>query len=171
MARTQEYIITIRTEATQEAAEKGGKKAPSSATTKEGGKVSKNEKSAGQKLTQGVIRSAAFNYAKRAIGMVSEAQIGTIQLRTGQVQYQEQQQALYGYVQQGLSIAESVAMGYAVGNVYGAVISGVASIVSKVANIGIESSRLGMQKTIESIGRDQAMIRAGASGGRTGKTY
>ena len=166
----QEYIITIRTEG-GESNDKGGNKAPSSATTKDGGKVSKKEKSAGQKLTQGVIRSAAFNYAKRAIGMASEAQVGTIQLRTGQVQYQEQQQALYGYIQQGIGIAESVAMGYAVGNLPGAVIGGVATAAFKVINLGLEARRLDLQKTVESIGREQAMIRAGASGGRTGKTY
>ena len=171
MARTQEYIITIRTEGTGEGNENVGKKAPSSATTKDGGKVAKNEKSAGQKLAQGVIRSAAFNYAKRAIGTISEARVGTIQLRTGQIQYQEQQQVILGYVQQGIGIAESAIMGYAVGNIPGAIISGVATAAFKGISIGLESQRLEMQKTIESIGRDQAMIRAGASGGRAGKTY
>ena len=172
MARTQEYIITIRTEGST--SDESSKKAPSTATTKDGGKVtpsSKKELSSGQQLTKGILRSAAFGYAKRALGMVTQASISTRHIRTGQVQFQQQQEAVLGYVQEGIGIAESVAMGYAVGNVYGAVISGVASAIFKVGNLSIDAEKVGMQKTVESIGREQALIRAGAGGGRMGKTY
>lgn len=172
MARTQEYIITIRTEGST--SDESSQKAPSTATTKDGGKAtpsSKKELSSGQQLTKGILRSAAFGYAKRGFGLVTQASISKINLRTGQVQFQEQQEAIYGYVQEGIGIAESVAMGYAVGNVYGAVISGVASALFKVVNLGTEAKKLDLQKTVDTIGREQTLIRAGAGGGRMGKTY
>lgn len=170
MARTQEYIITIRTEATSET--QSSKAAPPSATTQNGSKITQSSsKSAGQNLTKGIIRSAAYGYAKKALGVAAEATVGTIQLRTGQKQYQERQQAIYSYVQSGIGIAESMAMGFAVGNLPGAVISGVASSLFKVVNIGIESRQLGLSKTVDDIGKEQAAIRAGAGGGRMGKNY
>lgn len=170
MARTQEYIITIRTEGAT--SDESSKKAPSTATTKEGGKVtpsSKKELSSGQQLTKGILRSAAFGYAKRALGMVTQASVSTINLRTGQVQFQEQQEAIYGYVQQGIGIAESVAMGYAVGNVVGAVVAAAVNVGSKVANFAIESNKINIQRTVADIGRQQSYIRAGAGGGRIGR--
>ena len=172
--RTQEYIITIRADGNATLEDANAPKAPSAAKTTEGEKVSgqgKKELTPGQKLTKGIIQSAAFGYAKRAVLTVARAQTGTIQLRTGQVQYQERQQAVLGYLEGGLNIAESAALGYATGNVYGAVIAAAVSTVTKVINFGIESNKLDLQRTVDDIGRAQANIRAGAGGGRMGKNY
>ena len=68
-------------------------------------------------------------------------------------------------------IIQSVALGYAAGNVYGAVIAAAVSTVTKVINFGIESNKIDLQRTVDDIGRAQANIRAGAGGGRMGKNY
>ena len=163
MARTVEYIIRI----------KGGKlktekKKPEAATTNKG--ESFGEKA--RDVTKTVMKAAAYGYAKKFIGTVVNAQANVVALRTGQIQAQERQQAILSYVSTGFDIVESAVAGWAVtGSPIGALAGAAASLAFKGLDYGVEVRNLRIAESVDNIGRTQANIRAGAGGGRAGKTY
>lgn len=162
MARTVEYIIHI----------KGGKlkteKAkPEAAVTNKGDQISP-----ARDITKTVMKAAAYGYAKKFLGTIASANVNTVSLRTGQIQLQERQQAILGYASSAFDIVESAVAGWATtGSPYGALAGAAASLAFKGIDYGIEKRELQLSASVENIGRTQANIRAGAGGGRAGKTY
>ena len=164
--RRTDFVITIKYSG-EEGQGNQKKKAPSSAKTNDGDNVSTAEQI--KKGTKAILRSAAFNYAKRGINTVVGTHVNTVQLRTGQTQYQERQQAVLGYVEQGIDLAESFALGFAMGKLPGALISTAATMTFKALNLAIEQNNIRISEQVDDIGRQQAYLRAGATGGRIGK--
>lgn len=138
------------------------------AATGEGGE-SLNVVGKGSK--KAITKVAGYHYAKKAAMMVWDYNVSTIALKSGREMLQERQETAKKYISFGISVAEGAMSGLMMsgGNPAGALIGAAVTTIYKVAEIGIESSKLNLQRRVDDIGLTQANIRAGAGSDRIGK--
>lgn len=131
----------------------------SSGQSKSGKNLTEGQKALGKSLV-------ALQKVKSWINPVINHEINMVELRTGRREYARKIQFAHEIAQQGLGIVESIAMGYAVGNVWGAVIGAVGSIGHTAMNYIQRQDEINTQETLENISLQQNRIRAGAGGSR-----
>lgn len=156
------YEIILRNEALE--AEKpskavAGSKASTDSQNKEKKTLSEGQKALGKSLV-------ALQKVKSWINPVISHEINMVELRTGRREYARKIQFGYEIAQQGLGIVESIAMGYAVGNVWGAVIGAVGGIGHTAMNYIQRQDEINTQQSLENISLQENRIRAGAGGSR-----
>ena len=108
----------------------------------------------------------AWNKAKPWIARVVSHELNQVELRTGRSEWAQKLQFNYSLVNKGLGLIESVGMGYAVGNIPGAVIGAMTSIAGTVVEYIQKQDNINLEKSLENITLQQNRIRAGVGGGR-----
>lgn len=111
--------------------------------------------------------SAVVATTKRLINTVAPNEISLVSLRTGSTELQARLQTKYDIAQQGFNIVESAALGFAVGNLPGAIANTVLSLAFQGINVAQNVSRNRTESAIEDVGIQFTRIRAGTSGSRT----
>ena len=118
----------------------------------------------------GALKSTlvAYSKVKPWINQIVSAEVNFVELRTGARDLQEK----YGFAWQiasgAFDMGESVAMGYAIGNLPGAVVGATVGVVHKVVNYTYAKTRLATQETLQNQSIRQNMERAGSRGSRGG---
>ena len=169
MASPQRYVIEFHLVHSSQNEKQGG--AVDSAATASGensaGKMNrKKAKNPETSNNNKAIAVAAYGYAKKAAGTIVASYVDTVELRTGQSQYQKKLQVASSLTSQIWGFGESIALGAATGGPVGAVIAGSLSVASYAINRTKEEMRLSMEESLESVSLSQARIRAGAGGSR-----
>lgn len=94
---------------------------------------------------------AVYKKAKTFVDAQISHRISTISLRTGQVEAQQRTEFAYGVAQKSLGFVESVAFGAITGNIPGAIIGGVMSLMSMLQSYINKAEKLTLEKQEESI--------------------
>lgn len=161
-----EYIITIRNE--------GGGSPSSTAPTSTSERSAAPTQSApasqdsGGKAALRVV--ASFDIAKRLAFRAIDFRVNTVQLRTGSAAQQERYQYLNGVAQNAFGMIESIAVGYAIGNLPGAVIGGISSVASMGISYLERSATIDLSRQVENETIRRNDLRAGATAGRNAMT-
>ena len=108
----------------------------------------------------------SWGKAKPFINQVVSHEINMVELRTGRREYAQQAQFMYQTISKVASIGESVATGFAVGNVTGAVIGLAVGVTHTLIGYSQKQQTINTENTLEGISLAQNRIRAGASGSR-----
>ena len=153
------YVITIKSDSDGGDADGGEKKRIARKSDGEGGggfvDFVKNHK-------KQVIRFAATNFALKYADLAITTHINRVELRTGNALLQEKMNYNYNIAKNVALSGAAIAYGAFSGNPL-AVIGGVMSI----ANIGIQQAiaqeNINISRAVESIGLEQARIRAGTA--------
>lgn len=105
--------------------------------------------------------AAVYGIAKRAVTMGINHRVNTVELRTGHAELQQRYQLINDIATRSFNFIESIAVGFAVGNVAGAAIGAVTSLAFQGIQISqqLEERQWRMQE--ESVGISLANIRAG----------
>lgn len=105
--------------------------------------------------------AAAYGIAKRAVTMGINHRVNTVELRTGHAELQQRYQLINDIATRSFNLIESMAVGFAVGNVAGAAVGAVTSLAFQGVAISqqLEERQWRMQE--ESIGISLANIRSG----------
>lgn len=161
------YVIEIRGEQTAEN-KKTTASTPNGKTEKESWAV--------KKATDLFSVGAGYHYAKSAVTTAISFQNNTVALRTGNEKQQENIQQAYSVGMKLWGIAESAFAGLMLGGPAGAAvgagIAAVGTVVSTGVQMALQGAQIGLERQLESIGIQQANIRAGAGGDRIGRnTY
>lgn len=114
-------------------------------------------------LVAGIV---ATKKVKQYIDRAVNYNISTVSLRTGSSREQQQQQFAWNIASGALDLGLSIATGFAVGNVAGAVIGGAVSLINKGISIAQRENTINLEQSIENVSITQTRIRAGAYGSR-----
>ena len=123
-------------------------------------------------VAKGLI--AVTTFVKPFVEQAVNHQISTISLRTGSQEQQQRIQFAYNVGKQALGIMASTAMGFAVGNVPGAIIGALTSITTTVMSYAYKADVIDLEHDLESITLGGMKVRAGGyapsySGSRSGR--
>lgn len=137
--------------------------------TAEGEKISAPSKdSTGAKIKapsangkQAISAAAAYGIAKRAVTMAVSHQVNTVELRTGHAELQQRQQMISDIASRSFNVIESIAVGFAVGNVAGAAVGAVTSLAFQGIELAQQMEERQWRMQEESIGISLANIRSG----------
>lgn len=118
----------------------------------------------------GALKSTlvAYSKVKPWITQIASAELSFVQLRTGARDLQEKYNFAWQIASGVFDMGESVAMGYAIGNVPGAIVGATIGVVHKAINYAYAQSRLSTQETLQNQSIRQNMERAGSRGSRGG---
>lgn len=108
----------------------------------------------------------AYGKAKPWIKKVASHEISMVELRTGSREAQMKSEFIYDIACAGVDVVESGLMGFAIGNVPGAIVSIGLSVASKGISIAQNVDRLNSQRNLENESIQRNYIRAGARGSR-----
>ena len=140
-----------------------------------GGEVAQNVGGAGNGKKSGGGKSSAekalktvfsWQTAKSFVSPIIAYNVGTVQLRTGSTEAQQQMNFVYNMAGRALNVAESIVGGYLAGNAVGAVIGLAVGVTHQLMDIGLNQQRLNLQADIENVSRDITAQRATFSGSR-----
>ena len=108
---------------------------------------------------------------KKVGNRVATTYISQIGVRTGNVTLQEKLAYDKGVAMRAIGIGTTLIVGAATGNPL-AIAAGVGSAISWGVDIAVAQEQLNLERAVENIGIQQANIRAGAGGDRSGRnTY
>lgn len=156
------YTITIKDATTSNRSSPvAGQGAPSS---NENGSFNNSNEELKKGIVTGIV---AFRKVSPYISQIASNEINKVQLKTGSNRLQEKVNFAYQVGNSVLDLGESVAMGYAVGNVPGAIIGAVVSLSHKMINISSAQNAIDIQRANEQQSREMQYIRAGASNSRS----
>lgn len=154
-SRTYTFIIKNQTDS--------GKTAVASSTPKTESKPQNTEIGNKDILAAGLV---AYHKVMPWVNQIVGNENSMVELRTGATEEMQKVQFGWQIASGGLGIAASIATGFAVGNVPGAIIGAVVSIGHKAIDIAQNYTRLNTQKTLENRTLTANYIRAGARGTR-----
>ena len=155
------YEFIIKNETTRKkknkavAGQTDGGSSPQQAAQSGGGKES---------LLAGLV---AWQKVKPWVNRVASHNVNMVELRTGSRDLQQRYSFAYQIATDTANLAESVLMGFAVGNVAGAVVGGLMSVAGKIINIVQRQDEINTKQSIENVSVQMNYIRAGAGGRRT----
>jgi hypothetical protein len=173
MAENVSYVITIRSEGAETAESPKGVAPTATGESVDGGSKNDTQKTSASfesfyKQAKKIAKCAPAAYATRYVDLAITTSINRVELRTGLSTLQGQQEYAYSLTKRMLASGAAIAGGIITGNPLVA-LGGAMSMV----NIGIQNviaeENLNIQRQVEGIGIEQANIRAGASGGRSGR--
>lgn len=110
----------------------------------------------------------AYSKVKPWITQIASAEVSFVQLQTGARDLQEKYNFTWQIASGAFDMGESVAMGYAIGKLPGAVVGATVGVVHKVVNYAYAKTRLATQETLQNQSIRQNMERAGSRGSRGG---
>lgn len=151
------YVITIKSEVGEESS------SPSRIAPSSSGGGGSDESSSFASFGKKVSKLAPAAFALKMADLQITTHFNRVSLRTGNSLLQEKMQYKYEATK---SLAMSAITGFAVGGVVGAAVGVFTNVVNRVVNNEIQEENLRIASSVESIGIDQAMIRAGAYGNR-----
>jgi hypothetical protein len=162
MAENNEYKIII--EIPPQAEDGQSTTAPTSNGKTNETESAKDKQSSGKKAALKTI--AAVGTAVSLIDRVSSQYVNTTTLRTGFENQQLKYQMIQNQVKSGIGLVSSVAGGFMVGNVPGAVIGAVVSVTGTMIDVGIKTNTVQIQRGVESTQSFLNQIRMGAGSNR-----
>lgn len=159
------YIITIKTEGDTEST-------PKSVASNSGGEDIQEKQPGGfsdfTKSTK-VARNVATMYALKYADLAVTTKINRVELRTGNSTLQ--QRISYEYsMSKSIALSSMAIIGGALTKNPVAVIAGVASLADIGIQAKIAQENINIARQVEGVGLEMANIRAGANGGRSGKS-
>ena len=158
------YEFILKNETTD--AESNPAVAGSQADKDEGQKKEKKQLSPAQILVgKGIV---AYNMVKPWVNQVMSHELSLVELRTGSREAQQKRQFAYDVGSKVVGLGMSIASGFAVGNVPGAVIAGVLNVGHQLVSLQQREETINLQRSIESQTLQRNYVRAGAGGSRRG---
>ena len=116
------------------------------------------------------VVGTAYSTLSTVASYVKSATIDVVSLRTG---YEEKQQKLEFAYTVGKTLADmavSIGMGFAIGNVPGAIVGAASSIGSTVANLAMHQNQINISRQNENTSIFLNQLRMGAGSNREGRT-
>ena len=160
-----DYVITIKTDGA------GGEAPKKVASTQTGERVDNPDKKSGfqnfMEMANNVRSFAATRYALKYADLAATTWMSRVELRTGSSTLQGKMEYEYNLAKNLLATGAAFVVGLATQN-YVAAAAAVVSAVGIGVNYAISAENLRIAASVESIGIQQANIRAGANGGRNG---
>lgn len=125
----------------------------------------------GGKSTKGLTQLAQLTTAYHTVKSFALQQINydvsMVELRTGSRDMQERANFYNSVVQKGLGIAEATAVGFAMGNLPGALAGLMVSTTHTAIGYAQKQNTINLQQTLENRSLEMMRIRAGALGSRS----
>lgn len=165
------YVITIRDDTSGTGSPPGVASTDNTGVASASNGESASPKSSGFHISKkaGVMMGVAA--VKKVGNRVATTYISQVGVRTGNVTLQEKLAYDKGVAMRWIGIGTAVILGAATGNPL-AIAAGVGSAISWGVDIAVAQEQLNLERAVENIGIQQANIRAGAGGDRSGRnTY
>lgn len=161
MADTVNYVITIRSESTDEAQNTSR----SVARTSGGNDLSPNQENSDARV---IGKTAALGYARQALDMYVSTSLNIVEIQTGQ----SKQAALWEFqYSKAKSYASAAIAGAATGGVGGAIAALVITGAQNLIQNSINMYQLKLEREVDSVGIRMQNIRTGSSGDRALRRY
>lgn len=152
------YTITIRNEGggSSSSSPVAGNQQPATQQA-----PAKNSKTPNPDWVKGLV---AYNqYLKPFVSQVIQHEVGTVSLRTGSQELQQKVEFAYDLISEGVGLAESIAVGAAIGHLPGAVIGAVMGLATSAVGYINRRKTIGYNQSLEDISIDLMNTRAGGA--------
>lgn len=153
------YTITIRNEGggSSSSSPVAGNQQPATQQA-----PAKNSKTPNPDWVKGLV---AYNqYLKPFVSQVIQHEVGTVSLRTGSQELQQKVEFAYNAVSEGISLAESIAVGAIIGKgVVGALLGAVMGVATSAVGYINRRKTIGYNQSLEDISIDLMNTRAGGA--------
>lgn len=145
-----EYVITIKN------------KTESSTKSTAATKSNDGEKDKYAKTIKKVLKCAAVGYAVGVANTVFSHEVNMVALKSGQNELAQRISFGYDCVKRGVSMATTIGLGAAVGQLPGAIVATVAGLAMSGIELAQNQSKLNLERSAEAVSIRLSDMRAGA---------